>query len=156
MSDLNSDLDHDGTHDGSGEESGEGTGQGSEDDFDQAKLTEKDVKQVLNDKVIFLFLYLFLLNFLCLVHYYSYPRMFPISSTTITILNMSEQDLGTLQVPEFRDLPHQNLRDFLIATTKRMKMVMKRMRTRMMKRTSLYDCLRRKMPLPARRNVMMH
>ena len=156
MSDLNLDSDRDGTHDGSGEESGEGMGQGSDDDFDQAKLTEKDAKQVLNDEVIFLFLYLFLLNFLCVVHYYSYPRMFPISSTTITMLNMSEPDLGTLQVLEFHDLPHWNLRDFLIATTKIMKTVMKRMRMRMMKRTSLYDCLRRKMPLPARRNMMMH
>ena len=121
-------------------------------------LTEKDAKQVLNDEVIFLFLYLFLLNCLCLVHYYSYPRMFPISLMTMTMLNTSEQDLGTLQVPEFRDLPHRNLRDFLITTTKRMKTVTKRMRMRMrtMKRTFLYDCLRRKMPLPARRNVMMH
>ena len=89
MSDLNSDSDRDGNHNGSGEESGEGTGQGSDNDFDQVKLPEKDAKQVLSDKVIFLFLYFFLLNCLCLVHY-SYPRMFPISSMMMMMLNISE------------------------------------------------------------------
>jgi hypothetical protein len=36
--------------------------QQSDDEFDQAKLTEKDAKRVLTDEVIFFFLFFFLLN----------------------------------------------------------------------------------------------
>ena len=73
ISDLNSDSDDDRKGDGSGGESGEGTGQleGSDDDFDQGRLAEKDVKQVLNDEVIFLFDYFFYSIVYC-----RYPRMF--------------------------------------------------------------------------------
>ena len=61
ISDLNSDSDDDGKGNGSGEESSEGTSQleGSDNDFDQGRLAEKDAKQVLNDKVIFLFVFFF-------------------------------------------------------------------------------------------------
>jgi hypothetical protein len=34
----------------------------SEDEFDRANLTEKDAKKILNDEVIFLFIYFFLLS----------------------------------------------------------------------------------------------
>jgi hypothetical protein len=37
-------------------------GEGSDDEFDKAKLTEKEAKQVLNDEVISFFLYFFLFN----------------------------------------------------------------------------------------------
>ena len=80
MSDLNSDSDRDGKGNGSGEESGEGMGEASDDDLDRAKLPEKDAKRVLNDEVIILFTYFFLLN--CLVHF-SYPKIFPLSSMTM-------------------------------------------------------------------------
>jgi hypothetical protein len=36
--------------------------QQSDDEFDQAKLTEKDAKRVLTDEVIFFLLFFFLLN----------------------------------------------------------------------------------------------
>lgn len=54
-SSLNSDSDRDGKADSNGEGSDEGMGQNSDDDFDQAKLSEKDAKRVLNDEVMFLF-----------------------------------------------------------------------------------------------------
>lgn len=62
ISELNSESDHDGKGNDSGKESDGDMGQGSDDDFDRAKLTEKDAKQVLNDKVIFLLFCFFLLN----------------------------------------------------------------------------------------------
>jgi hypothetical protein len=51
MSDLASDSDREAKGDGSGEESDGGMGPASDDDFDRAKLTERDAKQVLNDEV---------------------------------------------------------------------------------------------------------
>ena len=39
-----------------------GQPEGSDNDFNQGRLAEKDAKQVLNDEVIFLFDYFFLLN----------------------------------------------------------------------------------------------
>jgi hypothetical protein len=62
LSEFNSGSDGDGKGDGSDEESDGGMAQVSDDDFDRAKLTEKDAKQVLNDEVIFLFIYFFLLS----------------------------------------------------------------------------------------------
>jgi hypothetical protein len=58
LSEFNSGSDGD----GSDEESDGGMAQVSDDDFDRAKLTEKDAKQILNDEVIFLFIYFFLLS----------------------------------------------------------------------------------------------
>ena len=58
MSDLDdSDLDGDGS-----DEESEGGIDHDSDEFDRAKLTEKDAKRVLNDEVIFLFFYFYLLN----------------------------------------------------------------------------------------------
>lgn len=72
ISDLNSGSDIDGKGDGSGgEESAGGMGQDSDDEFVQAKLTEKDAKRVLNDEVLNL-----LFNFFYSFVHYSYPRMF--------------------------------------------------------------------------------
>lgn len=54
LPDLASGLDHDGKDEGSMEESEGGIGEDSDDEFDQAKLTEKDAKRVLHDEVKFL------------------------------------------------------------------------------------------------------
>jgi hypothetical protein len=56
--------DRDGKDDGSGKETDGGMGHDSDDEFDQAKLTEKDAKRLLNDEVIFLLIFFFLLIFL--------------------------------------------------------------------------------------------
>ena len=61
LPDLASGLDHDGKDEGSMEESEGGIGEDSDDEFDQAKLTEKDAKRVLHDEVKFLSNLFFLL-----------------------------------------------------------------------------------------------
>ena len=65
LSDLGSGSDREGNGNGSDEESAEGMDQESDDEFDQAKLTDEHAKQILHDEVIFLFNYFFLL--ICLL-----------------------------------------------------------------------------------------
>ena len=57
------DINGKGKGDSSDEEGDGGMAHGSDDDFDRAKLSEKDAKRVLNDEVKFLFDYFFLLNY---------------------------------------------------------------------------------------------
>ena len=65
LSDLGSGSDREGKGNGSDEESAEGMDQESDDEFDQAKLTDEHAKRILHDEVIFLFNYFFLL--ICLL-----------------------------------------------------------------------------------------
>jgi hypothetical protein len=79
LSDLGSGSDQIGKGDASMDESEGGMGKDSDDELNQAMLTEKEAKQVLHDEVIFLYNHFFFQH----THLHiSYPKMFPLSSTT--------------------------------------------------------------------------
>jgi hypothetical protein len=65
MSDLGSGTDGNGKGDGSGEGSDGGLGQESDDELDQAKLTENDAKRVLNNEVMSFIVIIYLLICQC-------------------------------------------------------------------------------------------